>query len=137
MAAGTYDIFSDRGETFTQTFQYLDENSNPISLSDYKLHFVVKTTTTTTDEHHFELYSEPNLTEEGTLPFVNTDTTEYGIIEKIVGSSSVGKFTIKIYTETMESLKRGYYYYTLRLIATDDSITPILKGRFTVQSEVE
>lgn len=133
MAAGNYDIFCDLGETFTQTFQYLDEDMNFINLNNYIIHFKVKITSTTTEEYMFELYSEDGLTKEGTIPFTNTDTTEYGTIEKL----TEGKFKVKIFNETMESLKRGYYFYNIRLLGTDDSITSILKGRFVVQSEVE
>lgn len=133
MAAGNYDIFCDLNETFSQTFQYLDEDMNNIDLTGYIIHFKVKITSTTTDEYMFEVYSEEGLAQEGSIPFINTDTTEYGIIEKL----SDGKFKLKIYNDTMESLKQGYYFYNIRLLGTDDSITSILKGRFVVQSEVQ
>lgn len=137
MAAGIYDIFCDRGESFQQTFQFLDEDENGISLTDYLIHFKVKITSTTTDEYMFEVYSEEGLTVEGNLPFISTDTTEYGIIEKLTGIDSTGKFTLKIYNETMGSLKRGYYFYNISLIGTDNTITSLIKGRFVVQSEAE
>jgi hypothetical protein len=133
MAAGNYDIFCDLGESFTQTFQYLNEDMNAINLQNYIIHFRVKSTSTTTDEYMFEAYSQEGLTQEGTIPFINTDTTEYGTIEKLTD----GKFTVKLFNETIDSLKRGYYFYNIRLFGTDDSITSILKGRFVVQSEVE
>ena len=133
MAAGNYDIFCDLNETFSQTFQYLDEDMNNIDITGYIIHFKVKITSTTTDEYMFEVYSEEGLAQEGSIPFINTDTTEYGIIEKL----SDGKFKLKIYNDTMESLKQGYYFYNIRLLGTDDSITSILKGRFVVQSEVQ
>lgn len=133
MAAGNYDIFCDLNETFSQTFQYLDEDMNNIDITGYIIHFKVKITSTTTDEYMFEVYSEEGLAQEGSIPFINTDTTEYGIIEKLTD----GKFKLKIYNDTMESLKQGYYFYNIRLLGTDDSITSILKGRFVVQSEVQ
>lgn len=133
MAAGNYDIFCDLNETFSQTFQYLDEDMDNIDLTGYIIHFKVKITSTTTDEYMFEVYSEEDLAQEGSIPFINTDTTEYGIIEKLAD----GKFKLKIYNDTMESLKQGYYFYNIRLLGTDDSITSILKGRFVVQSEVQ
>jgi hypothetical protein len=137
MAAGSYDIFAERGESFSLEFEYLDVNMNSIDLSDYIIQFKVKSTSTTTDEYIFEVYSELGITVEGTLDILSTDKTEYGSIEILDDTDSVGKFVVKIDSETMQALKRGYYFYNIRLIGDDNSITSILKGRFVVQSEVD
>lgn len=137
MAAGNYDIFAERGESFSLEFQYLDNDLNPIDLTDYIIQFKVKSTTTTTDEYLFEVYSALGIAVEGTLDILNTDDTEYGFIEVLDDTDSVGKFIVNIDSETMQEMKRGYYYYNIRLLGDDGSVTSILKGRFTVQSEVD
>jgi len=137
MAAGTYDIFAERGESFTLQFQYLDNDMNPIDLTDYIIQFKVKSTTTTTDEYLFEIHSVLGLSVEGTLDILNTDDTEYGFIEVLDDTDSIGTFIVNIDSETMQQMKRGYYFYNIRLLGDDGTITSILKGRFVVNSEVD
>jgi hypothetical protein len=134
MIGGTYDIIAEEGSTLVLNFEYQDENSNAVNItsSSYVIEFLVKRTSIKTDTFMFKMRSDGN-DEEGTVVFPTTQNV-FGTITKT--GTPVGAFTLTVNADTMENLSLGTYFYHLRLLQ-NSVVTPLCKGRLTVESKVK
>jgi len=134
MIGGTYDILAEEGSTLEIQFEYLDENEAAVNITSASniIEFLLKKTSIKTDLFLFMIDSDGNQTE-GTLEYPDTNTF-FGSITK-TGSNS-GSFKLTINADTMGLLTPGTYFHYLRL-KNGETITPLCKGRFTVESKVK
>jgi hypothetical protein len=134
MIGGTYDILAEEGSTLELQFEYLDESSVAVNITSasYIVDFLLKKTSTKVDTFLFGMDSRGNQVE-GTILYPNTHGT-FGSLTK-TGSSN-GSFKLIINSDTMAELTPGTYFYHLRLI-NGSTVTPLCKGRFTVESKVK
>jgi len=134
MIGGTYDILAEEGATLEIQFEYLDESEAAVNItsSSNVIEFMLKKTSTKTSTFLFMFDSAGNQTE-GTLEYPNTNTY-YGTLTKT--GSNVGSFKLTINADTMKELTPGTYFHYLRL-KNGQTVTPLCKGRFTVESKVK
>lgn len=134
MTGGTYDILAEEGSTLELQFEYLDESSSPVNItsSSYVIDFLLKKTSTNTDIFLFGIDSTGEQIE-GTLLYPDTQNT-FGSITKT--GTSVGSFKLTINANTTAELNQGTYFYHLKL-KNGLTVTPLCKGRFTVESSVK
>ena len=134
MTGGTYDILAEEGATLELQFDYLDENEAAVNItsSSNVIEFLLKKTSTKTTTFLFMIDSSGNQTE-GTLEYPDTNSY-FGTITKT--GSTVGSFKLTINADTMALLTPGTYFHYLRL-KNGNVVTPLCKGRFTVESKVK
>jgi hypothetical protein len=134
MTGGVYDIIAEEAATLILQFEYQDETGSAVNITSSSniIEFLVKKTSTQTDSFMFKMRSDGN-DEEGTVSFPNTHSV-FGTITKTGGT--VGSFLLTVNADTMESLKLGNYFYSLRLL-NNSTVTPLCKGRISVESKVK
>jgi len=134
MTGGVYDIIAEEAATLILQFEYQDETGSAVNITSSSniIEFLVKKTSTQTDSFMFKMRSDGN-DKEGTVPFPNTHSV-FGTITKTGGT--VGSFLLTVNADTMESLKLGNYFYSLRLL-NNSTVTPLCKGRISVESKVK
>ena len=134
MTGGIYDILGEQGSTLQIQFEYLDESDVAVNITSSSniLKFKVQKTSTKTDIYAFEINSDSS-GEEGSIDFPDTNNS-YGSLIKT--NLSVGSFTLTVKAETMSSFSPGTYFYSLHL-QNGSTITPLGKGRFSVESKVK
>jgi hypothetical protein len=134
MIGGTYDILAEEGATLEIQFEYLDENESAVNITSASnvIEFLLKKTSTKTTTFLFMIDSTGTQTE-GTLEYPDTNTY-FGTITK-TGTSN-GSFKLIVNANTMALLSPGTYFHYLRL-KNGNTVTPLCKGRFTVESKVK
>ena len=134
MTGGIYDILGEQGATLTLQFEYQDESGNAVNITSNTnvIEFLLKKTSIKTDDFMFLIRSD-GVEEEGSISYPRTDPT-FGSITKTGGT--VGSFLLTINSDTMNELSLGNYFYSLRLIS-GLTVTPLCKGRLTVESAVK
>lgn len=111
--AGKYNIVADQGATFTRTVYWKDVNGNPIDLTDYSARMQVRAKYTSTTP---------------TLSLVSPTNISLG-----GGSGSV---IVVVSATTMAAVTAGEYVYDLEMVASNNVVTRLLQGTFTVRPEV-
>ena len=126
MSAGIYDINTESGSDFELNIQYTDYNEAPINVSGKSFVFSVKKSYLAIQDDYFAIYSN-GTSVEGLLEFPDTDNN-YGHITIV---PQTGNLTIFVKKETISALPIGFYFYSLKIIDSNDTV--ILRGRFEIE----
>jgi hypothetical protein len=134
MIGGTYDIIAEQGSTLEIQFEYLNESDVAIDITSVSniLKFKIQKTSTKTDLFLLEINSDGS-GQEGSVSYPNTNAY-YGSLTKT--GSSVGSFKLTINAESMAEFSLGTYFYYIRM-QNGSVVTPLCKGRFSVESRVK
>lgn len=134
MIGGTYDILAEQGSTLEIQFEYLNESDVAVNITSGSnvLKFKIQKTSTKTDLFLLEINSDES-GQEGSVPYPDTNSY-YGSLTKT--GSSVGSFKLTINAESMAEFSLGTYFYYIRM-ENGSVVTPLCKGRFSVESRVK
>jgi hypothetical protein len=114
MAAGVYDFTIDKGEKFTRTLTWRDENDNAINLTGWTARMQIRRT-------H---YDDPPLVEL---------TTANG---RIALGGTAGTITLTIAADLTTAITVSSGVYDLELVNPSSEPTRLLKGTITFTPEV-
>lgn len=115
MSAGIHNIKVEQGATFSQTFTW-KINSNPVDLTGYLARLKVRDTTRRASANEVISLTSPS--------------------GGIVLGGAAGTIAVTISASSTASLLAGKYIYDLELVSPNTSVTRLIKGSFTVLSEV-
>ena len=116
MSAGIHNIKVEQGATFSRTFTW-KINANPVDLTGYLARLKVRDTA-----------RRPSAVNE----MISLSSPDKGIV---LGGAA-GTITVTISASATASVLAGKYVYDLELVSPDTSVTRLIKGTFTVLSEV-
>lgn len=114
MSAAIYNATIDQGATFTLQVTYKDENGAPINLTGYTAAMQIR----------------QNYNDSAALITLTSPS------DGIVITGATGTINITISAEQTGSLDEGFYVYDLEITATNNVITRLIQGQFTVSPEV-
>jgi hypothetical protein len=116
MSAGIHNIKVEQGATFSQNFTW-KVSGNPVNLTGYLARLKVRDTT-----------RRPSAVNE----MISLSSPNAGII---LGGAA-GTIEVTISASSTAAVVAGKYVYDLELVAPNTTVTRLLKGTFTVLSEV-
>lgn len=116
MSAGIHNIKVEQGATFSQTFTW-KISANPVDLTGYTARLKVRDTA-----------RRPSAANE----MISLTSPSGGIV---LGGAA-GTIAVTISASSTASLLAGKYVYDLELVASNTTVTRLIKGTFTVLSEV-
>jgi hypothetical protein len=116
MSAGIHNIKVEQGATFSQTFTW-KINSNPVDLTGYTARMKARDTTRRASA-------------------VNEIISLTSPSGGIVLGGAAGTIAVTISASATASMLAGKYIYDLELVAPNTTVTRLIKGAFTVLSEV-
>ena len=116
MSAGIHNIKVEQGATFSQTFTW-KISANPVDLTGYTARLKVRDTA-----------RRPSAANE----MISLTSPSGGIV---LGGAA-GTIAVTISASATASLLAGKYVYDLELVAPNTTVTRLIKGTFTVLSEV-
>jgi hypothetical protein len=116
MSAGIHNIKVEQGATFSQTFTW-KISSNAVNLTGYTARLKVRDTS-----------RRPSAVNE----IISLTSPSGGIV---LGGAA-GTIAVTISASATASVVAGKYVYDLELVASDTTVTRLVKGTFTVLSEV-
>jgi len=111
--AGLYNIVADQGATFTRNIMWKDANGNPVNVTDYTARMQVRQKYTSSSTV-LSLVSPTNIT---------------------LGGGS-GTVVVTASATTMAGIAGGDYVYDLEMVASNNVVTRLLQGSFSVRPEV-
>lgn len=112
--AGTYNIVTDQGATFSRTLIWKDSAGDPVPMSGYTARMQVRIDYFSTGSPILEL------------------TTANG---RIALASSTGEITLSVAASDMTAVAAGEYVYDLELVS-GSIVTRLVQGNFTIRPEV-
>lgn len=113
-SAGIYNIATEQGTTFARLLTWKDKTGTPVSLVNYTARMQVRVSPSS-------------------ISPVLSLTTENS---RIVLGGVLGTVSLTVTDEDMSQVPSGKYYYDLELISQGGVVTKLIKGTFTVKSEV-
>ena len=115
MSAGIHNIKVEQGATFSQTFTW-KISSNAVNLTGYTARLKVRDTS-----------RRPSAVNE----IISLTSPSGGVL-----GGAAGTIAVTISASATASVVAGKYVYDLELVASNTTVTRLLKGTFTVLSEV-